>query len=79
MEIYIVITDGPNGHRDVELLSERPADSLITELRDRYLAGKITGCQVRCGNLNGGDSAVLHDSAWAIPGDVPAPTIGVTP
>ena len=64
--IWISIIDNASGERDVELLDAAPAESFREGLRSLFDEGLIEGAEIRCGNVNGGDSSV----EWSLDDDI---------
>ena len=60
MEIWISIVFNSADMRDIdcELLDGMPTESFRDGLHNAYLEGRIHGYQIRCGNINGGDSSL---------------------
>lgn len=62
MEIWISILRNANGEMDVELLDQEPAESFRDDLWDALVNGDIDYWEIRCGNVNGGDSRIEYSS-----------------
>lgn len=62
MTIYAIRVINANGTEDMEFLDKAPADSLIDGLFEGIRGGEIQFFSIREGNVNGGDSVVIHQS-----------------
>lgn len=59
-ELWAIRTMRPDLSVDMEIISARPTETLLTGLRNALLEGVLVAYEIRMGYLNGGDSRVEH-------------------
>ena len=59
MSVHIVVIQNSNDELDIELLDTKPAQSMLNDLLRAVEAGDSRWAEVRVGEMNGGDSAVV--------------------
>lgn len=62
MNIFCSRVINSDGSEDMEFLSSAPTKSFYEGLYEALHEGRIQGFVIREGNLNGGDSLVIHNS-----------------
>lgn len=62
MNIYLCIVINANGSIDAEMLDNAPTQGFIESLSESLMMGDIARFEIRQGNINGGDSALIVSS-----------------
>jgi hypothetical protein len=61
-EVSVSIVRNANGVLDCEIIAGCVSDSFIEGLQQSLFEGRITGFEIRVGNVNGGDSDIVESA-----------------